>query len=462
MKAGREPYHGSLPATAVSIIVILLLVGVAQVMAAGIDLPATAPLAPLSAPTTVALTPADATVCDQATVTIAINNVANLYGYQFRVTYDPAIVSAVAAFDNTWFDPAVNGFDGPANWAAACDNTLGECRLARTRGYPDGPLSGSGAVAHIDFTSHHPATTTSVDVDVVDVILSDIDGYKVLPVEGGSATLSVCGEEPAGLCPTENPNVGNLRTDLIGTGQTGRTRKVVIPNHTQVQELYGQLAGSEFGIMHFVRFRYPNNTYVQVDAPTSPGYRQHAVRWWGSELVAARHISGQFYWGKRGNKSPMAFVLWPRYATSEPYADVFELFDESIANHVYWATNKGWIDEVTQVLELPPTLADGADVIVKVALAGNDKDKRPIVLTVTARAGGVDGVSRELVILGPNSKKVLNRETILLESVAAGTNEIVLTLFSPGPHDPVYNTGPLGGDSVGMIGAAASYACALP
>jgi len=44
-----------------------------------------------------------------ATVTINLNNVANLYGYQFEVAYDPNLVSANGMFVNTFFDTSMEG-----------------------------------------------------------------------------------------------------------------------------------------------------------------------------------------------------------------------------------------------------------------------------------------------------------------------------------------------------------------
>ncbi len=202
--------------------------------------------------------------------------------------------------------------------------------------------------------------------------------------------------------------------------------------------------------MKFVRFTYPNGVNLQINTPTSPAYRASAINWWGSDLAPARSIKGQFFWGKRGNQSPRAYVLWPTYTTVDAYATVFKPFDQSSTNHVYYNTASGWHDLVTQTIALPPTQAPGADIVVKVALVDNDKDGRPVILTVS---GG--GVTQTIVSYGPNSKDVLNLETIRLENVPAGTNQVVITLRSPG----ISTQYPAGGDSVAMIGAAVSYAC---
>jgi hypothetical protein len=403
----------------------------------------------------------DPGVCDVGRVDIAIRDVANLYGYQFVVHYDPTLVSATAVFDNTWFDPSGNGFDGPAAWAAACDDTLGECRFARTRGNPDGPLSGGGAVARITLLSKLPPTITPTTIRVSDIILSDRDGYQILPVSGGEVTVDVCGHSVATYCPTPDAAVGPRRTDLLGIGQgstsrTFRTRKLTIPNPQAVDSLYGQLAAVEVGVMKRVAFRYPNGTNVWVATPTSPGYRNSAVRWWGSPLTPSKFITSRFEWGIRGNKSPRAFVLWPTYRTSGAYANVLTTFADSATNHVYHSAASGWHPQVSQTIAIPPTQSAGADIVVKVAVVDNDKDSRPVILS--AEAGGV---TAQIVSYVPNRRDTLNLETLRLDNVPQGTDRVTLTLRSPAPG----NAYPFGGDSAAMIGAAVSYACdpaALP
>ena len=144
------------------------------------------------------------------------------------------------------------------------------------------------------------------------------------------------------FCPVDNADVGMTMTDLIGTGQGNttkgyRTRKLVVPNSDDVVSLYGQLAAVDVGVMKYVRFLPQGYPKVQIYAPTSPAYRTYAVDWWGSDLPAdANNVKGQFFWGKKGNKAPRAFVLWPTYDMEEEYANVFVTFDESNENHVAW------------------------------------------------------------------------------------------------------------------------------
>ncbi len=243
---------------------------------------------------------------------------------------------------------------------------------------------------------------------------------------------------PTSMCPAENPDVGPLRTDLLGIGQRGRTGRLVLPHVDDVAKLYGQLAAVDQGIMKYVRFRYPDKTIITVKNPTSYAFHSMAVSWWGSELEPDKYIKGQFFWGKKGNKAPRAFVLWPTYLTSEPYADVLTLFDESKTNHVSWDEWGTWKSEQVQEVAIPATQTDGAAVTVQIALVDVDRDLRPVILTVEA-----GGVSHQRVITQPNRKDGLNVEQFVLEGVAAGADSVTITLQSPA----ISSDYPFGGDS---------------
>ncbi len=276
--------------------------------------------------------------------------------------------------------------------------------------------------------------------------------------DDGDADVEIIAD---GFCPVD-PNVNFELTDVVGTGQGStrkgfRTRKLVVPNYQNVVELYGQLAAVEVGQMRFVRFRYPDKTNVKVSDPTSYGYRGYAVTWWGAELEPAKYIKGQFFWGKNGKTAPRAFVLWPTHSVNEEYANVFELFDESSENHVFWDEANGWIAEQTQTLTIPATQAPGAELTVKVAIVDNNADDRPVVLMVTA-----GGVTETWWANGPDKKDTLNIVELTLSDLPFRTNEVEITLFSPQPFDGEYSTGEEGGDSAAMIGATANYACADP
>ena len=226
-----------------------------------------------------------------------------------------------------------------------------------------------------------------------------------------TCTFTNVQDAPPSFCPVNNENVGFAMTDLIGTGQGNttkgyRTRKLVIPNASDVVALYGQLAAVDVGLMKYVRFLPQGYPKVQIYAPTSAAYRPYAVDWWGSELPTdVNYVKGQFFWGKKGNKAPRAFVLWPTYDTGDTeYANVFTTFDESSENHVYWAESEGWIASQTQVITIPETQAAGATVVVKIAIVDNNKDGRPVILTVSA-PGATPVVIDDAV---PNAKDTLN------------------------------------------------------
>jgi hypothetical protein len=135
--------------------------------------------------------PAAATFCtgENSTLNIKLNNVVNLYGYQFKVNYDQTKVSATGAFDNSWF--VTNGDGIPAGWDGTC--AAGVCKFAVTKvDVPAGsvpPLTGSGTVAQVTFTG---LAAGSTNVTFSDMVLTDRDGMA-MPVNLGTATLTVCG-----------------------------------------------------------------------------------------------------------------------------------------------------------------------------------------------------------------------------------------------------------------------------
>ncbi len=253
------------------------------------------------------------------------------------------------------------------------------------------------------------------------------------------------------FCPADDSDVGLYLTDLLGVGQPGRTRKIVVPYYSDLASIYGQLAALDIGTMRFVRFLPFRQSKIEIHEPTSLAYQGAAVSWWGSPIEPAKYVKGQFFWGAKANKSPRAFVLWPTYNKTESYANVLTLFDESRENHVAW--EPGWIQQQTQMIPIPLTQANGAEISVQIALVDVNTDGRPVILTV-----GAGGVSETRVITGPNRKEALNLEEFLLTSVPAGTESVTITLLSPS----ISSEYPFGGDSAAMIGAAVSYPCAIP
>ncbi len=241
------------------------------------------------------------------------------------------------------------------------------------------------------------------------------------------------------------------RTDLIGQGMGSNAkavgvRKVLIPNSADVLELYGQLAGKDQRSWKYARFIRPNGTYINDKSLESPAYRQWAVFWYGEYLTP----STLPHWRARligaPTKAPFvqrAFILYPTYRTTEQYVNVWETFDESAENHVFWEDFNGWIPEQQQVLEIPAP-QQTVDLVVKVAVVDNDKDARPFELTISA-----GGVSQFVSLNGPTNGDLLNIVEVTLQGVPAGTDEVVLDLVSPAEI----------GDSVAMVGATAHYLC---
>ncbi len=258
---------------------------------------------------------------------------------------------------------------------------------------------------------------------------------------------------PADICPQDAADY--QRTVILGKGMGNDNKhntalKLAIPNWQTVDTLYAQLAGEQNGATKYVRFINPNNTYTQVNVQTSPAYRQWATFWYGADLEPAANIRGRWFLQTSGVKGhvPRAFLLYPTYHTTEPYVNVFDplAFDESRENHVYYNVSAGWIAAQQYRMAIPAPL-QAVTIVVQVALVENDRDNRPLQLTVSA-----DGATPQTVSPNnPSHGDLLNIVTFSL-TIPAGTDEIVLDLVSPTPN----------GDSGAMVGVTAHYACELP
>jgi parallel beta-helix repeat protein len=135
------------------------------------------------------LSSSDTMVCDGgASLSVDFSNIANLYGYQFKVNYDSTLAQASGAFVNSWFNTV--GAIVPGGWNGACAG--GVCKFAASLQDPAVAVSGSGAVATVNFTAVAPGTFSPT---ITDIILTDIDGFPI-PFAPGSTplTFTVCGQ----------------------------------------------------------------------------------------------------------------------------------------------------------------------------------------------------------------------------------------------------------------------------
>jgi hypothetical protein len=252
-----------------------------------------------------------------------------------------------------------------------------------------------------------------------------------------------------GICSTGAG--ANLLTDVLGKGMGSDNKaqgvaKLVVPNAGDVVSIYGQLAGEENRSYRYARFIRPDGTFINDMSKESPAYRKWAVFWFGQDLTPATAA----HWRARLIGAPTnapfiqrAFVLYPTYQTASQYVNVFETFDVSSENHVYWDVANGWVPAQQQILALPAPLQP-TTVTVTVVVVDNDRDNRPFELTITAGTA-----SQMVTVNGPTNGNLLNLVKVTLNNVPAGTSEVVIDLVSPDGT----------GDSVAMIGATANYSC---
>lgn len=133
------------------------------------------------------VTPSDDLICDTAEVTIDFSEMPPFYGYQFKLLYDDSKVDAVGAFDNNWFN--TSGQQIPNGWNAACSG--GVCKFGVSKFDTTSTVSGAGTVGKVTFTAQ---TAGVVDVEIDDLIVTDIDGFQI-PVQLPPAAIQMttCG-----------------------------------------------------------------------------------------------------------------------------------------------------------------------------------------------------------------------------------------------------------------------------
>ena len=262
---------------------------------------------------------------------------------------------------------------------------------------------------------------------------------------------------PSSTCPV---NTATYQwTDLLGIGMGNLKShkgqaKLVIPNSANLVDLYGQLVAKSFGLAKYVRFIQPGkNNFVEVNAITSPEDNINGTFWYGADLpitAATKSVTGKWWLQSSGVKGhiPRAFLLYPTYNDpAHSYVNVWATFDAD-EGEVYWDVAQGW----TPVREIVVPIAAplGPETFhIELALVDNDKDNRPVWVTVSA-----GGVTQTVMPTKPNKGDMLNLLVFDLANVPAGTDEIVIELYAPSPAIDGVD-----GDSATLVGMTANYQC---
>ena len=128
---------------------------------------------------------------ENATISINLDDVADLFGYQFAVNYNPSLVNASGTFVDAFFNASTNA-SIPSGWNATCSN--GKCKFAASKVEPGTPVTGSGLLAQVTLTGATPGT---FDLTISDDVLSDRDALAITHgktslhlIIGGYATVS--------------------------------------------------------------------------------------------------------------------------------------------------------------------------------------------------------------------------------------------------------------------------------
>ncbi len=304
----------------------------------------------------------------------------------------------------------------------------------------------------LDSATCDNATTTTV-VETVDP--------SAIPVEDGDAwvcTFTNVYAPPTNVCTVAT---SPLYTDIIGKGMGNPKKhkaqmKLTIPNYAAVDSLYGQMVAKNNGHANYVRFILPGkNNWMQVNAITSPAAHAGGTFWYGTAIdplkLPTKTVMGRWYLQSTGTKNhiPRALVLYPTYeSATDTFVNIFNTYDAA-EGEVYWDTANGWTP--TQVITESIAPPNGPTTFnVELALVDNDKDARPV--WVTVEAGGVSQTQKPN---NPSDGDQLNLMTFTLAGVPPGTDTITITVYSPS----VALDG-IEGDSAALVGMRANYMCA--
>ncbi|HRQ14000.1 MAG TPA: right-handed parallel beta-helix repeat-containing protein [Promineifilum sp.] len=303
----------------------------------------------------------------------------------------------------------------------------------------------------LDSATCDNTTTTPVET-------TDPSAITVADGDAWVCTFTNVYSPPTNVCSVDASS--NLWTDIIGKGMGNGKKhkaqmKLTIPNYTAVNSLYGQMVAKNNGHANYVRFVMPGkNNFVQVNAITSPAAQQAGNFWYGDYIPAAKlptkSVTGRWYLQSSGTKNhiPRALVLYPTYADPvNTWVNIWNTYDAAEAE-VYWDTALGWTP--TQVITESIAPPNGPTTFnVELALVDNDKDARPV--WVTVEAGGVTQTQKPN---NPSDGEQLNLMTFTLD-VPEGTDMITITVYSPSAAlDDVI------GDSAALVGMRANYMCA--
>ncbi len=351
--------------------------------------------------------------------------------------------AAVFTFDVSWSANHVTLTDADPAYVTAPPLQAGNYTITEI----NFPTGWSQANATCDNTTTTPVEMTSPS----SITLADGDAWVCTFTNSYTPP-------PANTCPVGAAT--NQWTDLLGIGMGSTTKhkmqaKITLSNSANLVDLYGQMVAKNSGAAKYVRFMMPGkNNYIQVQAITAPAEHVAGNFWYGADLYTAgtapKYVIGKWFLQKSGTKNhiPRAFVLYPTYNDpAHTYVNVWDTFTPS-EGEVDWNVANGWTPY--REIIVPITAPLGPETFhIELALADNDKDNRPVWVTVTA-----GGVTQTVTPTNPDKGDQLNLLVFDLANVPAGTDEIVIEVYSPSMAiDGII------GDSASLVGMTANYQC---
>lgn len=142
---------------------------------------------------------------EEREVAIEVADVADLYGFDLSVRFDPAVLQVVDADENRRGTQVAQGTFLDAGMIAAnsADNTTGEITFVMTQLNPSTPKSGGGALVVIRFRALKAGGST---IGIDEALLSTATGKPIdATVKHGSVTVLSATQQVAQPTPTAMP-----------------------------------------------------------------------------------------------------------------------------------------------------------------------------------------------------------------------------------------------------------------
>jgi hypothetical protein len=175
----------------------------------------------VNATATLSITPPTQTITSglQVAVKVSIASVANLYGYQYDITYDSNVLTYAGIAEASFLKN-----DGANTYCVTPDTaTAGRIKnIACTRQGTTNSVSGAGNLTAITFNIKSGVTSGTTTIGLQNAKLSDINSQAIqLQTQSGTITINICTSGQTRSCTVTNSYGSCAGTQTCTSGSWG-------------------------------------------------------------------------------------------------------------------------------------------------------------------------------------------------------------------------------------------------